>query len=338
MLLAKTNVAALLEAAAAIQTVFAPAKVNGVTQFAPFAPGLQLELEAKTERSPKDLLLPQCEHMYAFGTREDGSTFIRDASKPTAQLLFGARPCDVRAIECTDNVFLEVGFVDEFYKARREALTIVAFACAAPDETCFCDSMGLDPNAAPTADVLLNDAGENYEVLPQTERGQALVDTWKPFLTEGAAIPGATRCALQIDTTCLHDTFIELADSDELWEAFSLKCLNCGTCTFLCPSCYCFDICQEQKGKGGLRYRCWDSCMFAEYTEMAGGHNPRATKRSRVRNRFLHKLAFFEERFGKTLCVGCGRCVEKCPVGIDITMLIERAARLREEGKEAAHV
>ncbi|MBO4352620.1 MAG: 4Fe-4S dicluster domain-containing protein, partial [Eggerthellaceae bacterium] len=108
-----------------------------------------------------------------------------------------------------------------------------------------------------------------------------------------------------------------------IWDNLSIKCLNCGTCTYVCPTCHCFDISQENRRKDGVRFRCWDSCMFSEYTAMAGGHNPRPEKLERVRNRFMHKLNFFERRYGISLCVGCGRCVEKCPVALDITRLID---------------
>ena len=143
--------------------------------------------------------------------------------------------------------------------------------------------------------------------------------------------PQEVHCTLQVDSTNIKEKLDALGDSPELWDALSIKCLNCGTCTYLCPTCYCFDISQENKYKEGLRFRCWDSCMFSEYTEMAGGHNPRPNKKDRVRNRFMHKLNYFEDRYGKMLCVGCGRCVEKCPVNLDITVLIDKIGALSHE-------
>jgi ferredoxin len=108
-----------------------------------------------------------------------------------------------------------------------------------------------------------------------------------------------------------------------LWDELHLPCLGCGTCTFACPTCYCFEMGPELRGTMGTEMRYWDSCMFSEYTRMAGGHNPRPTLKERLRNRYLHKLSFFAERYGQGLCVGCGRCIEKCPVGLDISKVIE---------------
>ena len=183
---------------------------------------------------------------------------------------------------------------------------------------------------------MLRDCGDSYTVVAQTDKGQdALAGAWKAFVEEGDAAPADAHCTLAVDGAGIKDKIGRLADSDELWDAMSIKCLNCGTCTFVCPTCYCFDIDQENRNKEGVRFRCWDSCMFSEYTEMAGGHNPRPEKKDRVRNRFMHKLNYFEDRYGKMLCVGCGRCVEKCPVSLDITVLIDTVNALAE--KEAAN-
>ncbi|MBR3004774.1 MAG: 4Fe-4S dicluster domain-containing protein, partial [Lachnospiraceae bacterium] len=118
-----------------------------------------------------------------------------------------------------------------------------------------------------------------------------------------------------------------------IWDKVTKGCIGCGTCTFVCPTCYCFDIDSENYGAEGCKYRCWDSCMFSDYTRLAGGANPRPTKKERLRNRYMHKLSYFNERYGETLCVGCGRCVEKCPAHLDISEFIEKASAA-ELGKE----
>jgi ferredoxin len=251
-----------------------------------------------------------------------------------------------------DDVFLTKGYDDEFYGARRERLTTVAIGCTEVLESCFCDSMGLNPGSAPSADVQLSVLadGSGWLVVAQTEKGEAAVASWSDFLEresgEGAAPSvtlseakslaenvstntdvavsslAQTTCTLKVNTEGLKSK-LDLMFEHPLWEEVSKKCITCGTCTFVCPTCHCFDISQENKMKDGERFRCWDSCMFSSYTEMAGHHNPRADKASRVRQRFMHKLCFFEDRYGKSLCVGCGRCVEKCPVALDITVLID---------------
>ena len=336
MLLEKTKLDSLLEELSKEAVVYVPKTVSGVRKFAPYITSDKMELDmVKTVLPPKDLLFPQSQKMYHYGVDEAGDMFVDPIIESGDQVLFGVRPCDVRSIECLDDVFLTRVFVDEYYQAKRDKLLLVSLGCTAPNEACFCESVGISPNEAPAADIMLRDCGDAYLVTPQTEKGQAAVDgSWAPYLSEGDATPEDVHCSLQVDTTNMKDNFAELYDSDELWDSFTAKCLNCGTCTFGCPSCYCFDIDQENRCKEGVRFRCWDSCMFSEYTAMAGGHNPRATKKDRARNRFMHKLSYFEDRYGKILCVGCGRCMEKCPVGIDITVLIERANELSK--KEAA--
>lgn len=133
-----------------------------------------------------------------------------------------------------------------------------------------------------------------------------------------------------------------LFESD-LWSDIADTCVQCGTCTFVCPTCYCFDISQDQRADEGSRFRCWDSCMFTDYTLMAGGHNPRAERSTRVRQRFMHKLCYFEQRYGESLCVGCGRCIQECPAAVDITRIIDAiddmpvASEAVAAGSEAAH-
>lgn len=183
--------------------------------------------------------------------------------------------------------------------------------------------MGQDPNNAPSADIQLRDAGECYTVEAHTDKGREALEAWKPFLEQGEAEVTDVHCTLKVDMDGVKEKLDKMFDAP-LWDEVSTKCLNCGTCTYECPTCHCFDICQENRMKDGYRFRCWDSCMFSEYTAMAGGHNPRPTKVERVRNRFMHKLDYFEDRYGKELCVGCGRCVADCPVGLDITVLIDQ--------------
>jgi ferredoxin len=153
-------------------------------------------------------------------------------------------------------------------------------------------------------------------------------------LEEGDAQIVRGSCTLKVNASGIKEKLDGMFEHP-LWDEVAKKCLTCGTCTFVCPTCHCFDISQENRMKEGERFRCWDSCMFSSYTEMAGNHNPRADKTSRVRQRFMHKLCFFEDRYGKSLCVGCGRCVEKCPVALDITCLIDEIGTL---AIGAAHV
>ena len=323
MKLAKQNLTQLLQRLAAERDVFVPATVAGVTKFARFGEGIEPDFDlVNTTLPPKDLLFPQTQKMYHFDVDANGSYHINEYDESREQVVFGIRPCDMRSIVCMDEVFLTKGFVDEFYANAREKLTCVCIGCAKAAETCFCESMGVDPQLAPNADVMLQDCGDAYNVLAQTDKGEALVASWDDLMEDGDAKPVFCDVALQVNMDGVVDKLEGMYDAP-IWDNLSIKCLNCGTCTYVCPTCHCFDISQENRRKDGVRFRCWDSCMFSEYTMMAGGHNPRPEKKERVRNRFMHKLNFFERRYGMSLCVGCGRCVEKCPVALDITRLID---------------
>lgn len=330
--LPKEKLTQLLSKLSQSAVVYVPKDVAGQIKFAPFVSNDPIRLDTTNSlMPPKDLLFPQCQNMYHYGVDSHNEVFIDPIIESSEQVIFGIRPCDIRSIECLDDVFLTKGFVDEYYQAKRDKLLTVALGCTNPAQTCFCESMGLDPNAAPAADIFLREDEQNYAVYPQTEKGNNALDAWEEFLEDGEVAVVKAHCTLRVDATHVKEQLDALSESDELWNAMSIKCLNCGTCTFLCPTCYCFDISQENKYKEGVRFRCWDSCMFSEYTEMAGGHNPRPTKRDRVRNRFMHKLNYFEDRYEKKLCVGCGRCVKKCPVNLDITVLIDKIGALSHE-------
>ena len=323
MILAKQNLAPLLESMANGRDVFVPAVVDGVAKFARYGEGVESAFDlVNTTMPPKDLLFPQTQKMYHYDVDANGSYHIYEYDESCEQVVFGIRPCDMRSIVCLDEVFLTKGFVDEFYANAREKLLCVSIGCAQAAETCFCESMGIDPQLAPNADIMLQDCGDAFNVIAQTEKGEAEVARWESYLEQGEAQPVACDQPLKVSMDGVVDKLEGMYDHP-IWENLSIKCLNCGTCTYVCPTCHCFDISQENRRKDGVRFRCWDSCMFSEYTAMAGGHNPRPEKLERVRNRFMHKLNFFERRYGMSLCVGCGRCVEKCPVALDITRLID---------------
>jgi ferredoxin len=316
--------------APAIHEAMAPAPTANATAacFALYQPTKEPAFQAvNTMMPPKDILFPQTQKMYRYGFDAEGNAFIDTIHDADEVVLFGLRSCDVASIECMDDVFLTKGYDDEFYGARRALLTTIAIGCAETAETCFCDSMGLDPNTAPQADIQLNasTSGDVYLVTAQTERGETALEAWLPFLEDGADDVRIAQgvCTLKVNATGIKEKLDGLFEHP-LWDEVAKKCLTCGTCTFVCPTCHCFDISQENRMREGERFRCWDSCMFTAYTEMAGHHNPRVDKTSRVRQRFMHKLCFFEERYGKSLCVGCGRCVEMCPVALDITCLIDK--------------
>ncbi|HHV16111.1 MAG TPA: 4Fe-4S ferredoxin [Gelria sp.] len=271
---------------------------------------------------PKSVVFPQTERMYSFTSTGPAVEIKETFESPQPRIIFGLRACDAAAIACFDDVFLTMGFIDSFYQARRDNTTIVAHACYEPGANCFCEAMGVDPTEPVNADVIIRDAGEVYIWESKSSKGEKLTAALGSLLeNKEAAAPGLKPFQQQANYEGVAEKLKGMFE-DPIWEQLAATCQTCGICTYVCPSCYCFDIQVKSWGEEGYRFRCYDSCMYSEYTQMAGGHNPRGNERERFRNRFLHKLQFFSERYGKPLCTGCGRCIVACPAGINIVEII----------------
>jgi len=326
--LAKTKIEAVLNQLAEKAEVYVPLKQGAISSFGVWSAavsGENLALESlNTLMSPKSVVLPQTEKMYTFSTSGQQAEVKEVCADSGERVIFGARACDTKSLNVLDEVFLTRGYEDAFYKARREKLTVIGRACAQPGPHCFCSSMGVDPLEPAGADVILYDAGEEFGWEPVTERGQALTNQLNEFLGDRELPkPSAAEFRTRVDIEGLPEKLNRMF-AHPVWEELAAKCMNCGICTYLCPGCYCFDIQVKTRGQEGYRFRCWDSCMYPEYTQMAGGHNPRQSKHERFRNRFLHKLEFIHERYGTLGCTGCGRCVVMCPNGVNIVSIINR--------------
>jgi sulfhydrogenase subunit beta (sulfur reductase) len=279
----------------------------------------------------KKFFFPQTETIlkYEFGDDLKIEDCAVHAGEQT--VLFGVRPCDVASFAMMDRVYLEDP-VDEAYRRRREGTTVVALGCSNPDETCFCRSFDIDLGKAPGADVLATDTGDEVVFIAQSDKGEDFLKSLNGVLEEATSgdenkVRDAQDQAKSEYVTSVNPAGImEKLDSmfeDSYWDNLYRRCIGCGTCTFICPTCHCFDIQEYSTGDKGERIRCWDACMFEDFTQMAGGHNPRTTQKARVRQRFMHKLNYFPHQHGgEYACVGCGRCVRKCPVNLDILEVI----------------
>ena len=331
MLLKKSDITKALEILAVSASVFVPGVVADVKRFKLWD-GEEVTLGGdNTVLPPKDILFPCTEKMYNYKLGK--SIEIKEVVDNTQQVIFGIRPCDARSIYLMDKVFFEKGFVDSFYKRKRENTLLFAYGCDTVCRTCFCDSMGLEPKDAPNADVMMHDAGDALAMEAYTEAGKAVLEKIGSLLVaDDAALASAkankTECELKVNATADLPEKLGKMFEHPIWDEVTRACMGCATCTYVCPTCYCFDIDSDNHGAEGTKYRCWDSCMFSDYSRMAGGHNPRPTKKERVRNRYMHKLSFFHDRYGEMLCVGCGRCVEKCPAHMDITTFIDKVAEV----------
>lgn len=316
----------LFTAISAAQKLYIPADNKGQAQFLPYTDGMEMSDALNTVRSAKDLFFPQTENLVGFQVqgREITVQETRDPVEPF--VVFGVRACDAKSFEILDRVFLSDP-VDTFYQSRREHGTVVTMSCSAPEETCFCSVFGIDP-ALPGGDVSCWKAEEALYLQANTEKGEALLASLS--ILEDAAetdvkpAQEATRAVM--DKLPLKDLNLEGFDGDHLMEKFndpawaklSQSCLGCGTCTFVCPTCQCYDVKDFDTGHGVQRFRCWDSCMYSDFTMMAHGTN-RPTQLERFRQRFMHKLVYFpSNNEGIYGCVGCGRCLSKCPISMNI--------------------
>lgn len=307
-----------------------PMEIDGVTRFARWEQGARTALGAgNTLLPPKEALFPQNEKVFNYEMSNEEAKLVPSAAAAEETIILGIRPCDVRAIQALDNVFLTKDYVDELYKTRRRHTLLIALGCTQPAPTCFCSSVGGDPLQAEGADIMLWDLGETYGLEALSDKGKDLLKKIDKFMSKsGGKKPAAGKFSLEVDSRGIAEKLHNMFE-DPIWDRWYQKCLGCGICTFICPTCHCFDMQEKHTGQwDGYRYRCWDSCMFQEYSLMAGGHNPRPTKKERLRNRFLHKLCFFQERYGMLLCTGCGRCVRECPVGMDITKFIKEVSEV----------
>ncbi|TGX98726.1 4Fe-4S ferredoxin [Hominisplanchenecus murintestinalis] len=334
--IAKENLSALFRLIAESQELYLPVRTAEQVNFGVWREDAEVDLDTlKSVKSPKDAFFPQSENLYTCIKEGKKIQIEPEALKEQKFVVFGMKACDVQGVQVLDKVFL-ADPVDTFYAARRDHGTIVAMACHEPEESCFCKVFGIDC-AEPAADVATWMVEGNLYWKSLTEKGEALTKDVESLLEsaddadekkvedEKAAIRSIVE-KLPYSNLSLEgwngDALSEKFDSP-LWEELYKPCLACGTCTFVCPTCQCYDIKDYNTGHGVKRYRCWDSCMYSDFTMMAHGNN-RTSQMQRYRQRFMHKLVYFPaNNDGMYSCVGCGRCVEKCPASLNIVKVIK---------------
>ncbi len=334
----KKDWAAGIERAKTAYRVYGPVKEKEDYEFRALDKGQLPDLQFKNTRlSPKSIVFPQSEVMFTYSldeSRED-CRILKDVKADDAlRAVIGIRPCDALSFPIVRRNFDTPEFQDTYWIRAYEATTFIGLACATPCHTCFCTSAGTGPFGTEGLDLLLIEDGERFYADVLTPKGEAFMTAagWNSPADEKAAarIETLKAKAESAVTSVVHTenlknkTILELYDAP-FWEEEAFACINCGTCTFVCPTCWCFDIQDETFGKTGVRMRNWDSCMFPLFTLHASGHNPRPQKYERVRQRFMHKLKYYVDKYDNGIqCVGCGRCIRSCPVNIDIRRICNR--------------
>lgn len=323
----------LFRAVSSDNALYIPVDANGGARFEKWEEGKTLSDALNTVRSAKDFFFPQTENLMDFKTEGKTVEVIDTRSECEDFVIFGVRACDVKSFEVLDRVFLSEP-VDTYYKNRREHGVIVSLACNKPVETCFCHTFGIDASD-PDGDVVCWKDDDALYMTVKTEKGEKLlksIESVTESADENAADKQRKIIADRLEKLPLRslsaDAFgdgktSEFFDAPE-WAELSESCLGCGTCTFVCPTCQCYDIKDFNTGHGVKRFRCWDSCMYSSFTKMSAGQ-PRLTQLERFRQRFMHKLVYYPtNNDGLFSCVGCGRCMAKCPIQMNIVKVMKK--------------
>jgi ferredoxin len=292
----------------------------------------------------KQYLFPPESLLWRVRRDEDGFQVEPDTTERPRYAFIGVRSCDLAAIGVQDRVFLSPGATDSAYGAVRESAFIVAVNCGSPAGTCFCVSMGTGPRASNGYDLALTElvqaSGSTFVVHVGSERGKAVIDavSHEPATAEvtreadAVVERAAARMGREMDTFDIKDLLYRNREHPR-WDDVADRCLTCGNCTMACPTCFCSNIedTSDLTGAVAERHRVWDSCFTTDFSYISGG-SVRTSNKGRYRQWMTHKLGTWIDQFGTSGCVGCGRCITWCPVGIDIT---EEVAAIRAtDGEE----
>jgi len=297
--------------------VYAPVR-SDVVRLQEVGSGENIDLTENTYLPPKDLFFGKRDVLFTF----DGPAMALPLDTVGSRVLFGLRRCDLNAIAHQDLLYMQQRR-DPIYAARREATVLIGYHCpSAPSPYCFCGSMELKE----CQDLMLMERPDYFLVETGSEKGEKFIRSLpRYFLTtferpteDDRRTPGTDRLATR-DIAALF--------GNKLWEEGAKKCLSCGACTTLCPTCYCYEIHDEVELGDldrGVRCRYWSSCQLREFTRVAGDYSFRDDRIDRFRHRIYHQMQYFRDRYGVNLCTGCGRCISFCPTRIDWVDIVNR--------------
>ena len=307
--------------------IYTPMKKGGLVSFERYNSGQEALFDfSNSVRIPKEIFFPQSEVLFTFQSPDEGAEPQEQSAE--RRIIFGIRPCDARSLLLLDKVFNQEDFQDPYYVEKRDNTLLIGMGCEHPQSTCFCTFVGGNPFDKVGLDIILTKLDDNrYFLESLTEEGAKLIGEEKRFKdanqsekqeADRVQKEAGDQIKSEVSIEGLKEKLDNMFDSP-LWDEIHQKCLGCAICTYLCPTCHCFALLDEE----GARIRNWDSCMFSGFTLEASGHNPRISNKERMRQRIMHKFNYFVTNFDETSCVGCGRCIRNCPVNMDIREIIE---------------
>jgi sulfhydrogenase subunit beta (sulfur reductase) len=335
----KSKIPILIEELTKESQVFGPVRKEGLVSFERISSGNETHLDVRnTKKPPKEVFFPQTEILFTYRAGKEGVEIAKAPSMKTKMVLLGVRPCDAKGFVLLDKFLSSGEHKDLPYLEKRGNATIIGLACNHPLSTCFCTSVGGSPFGKQGMDLLLQDIDDKYLIETVTDNGEKLIErlSWLKD-AEKADIERVRKLSKDVEKTITSELSIEGVNEkldqmfdDPIWIQIHQKCVGCGVCAFVCPTCCCFDVLDEETEEG-KRVRIWDSCQFPCFTLQGSGHNPRPSGKERMRQRIMHKFNYFVKNFGESFCVGCGRCVRECPVNLDIRKIIDEISTRQVE-------
>ena len=281
-----------------------------------------------TYKSPKEFFFPQYEKLMTFvrcsaDLPDESTTLVPDFEREERGLIiFGVRPCDLTALGIVTKVLTQGKFTDPYFATRLENSIIIGVGCREKKTGCFCELLTLDKSYSENCDLFLEDMEDSYRVQYVSDKGKEKLAEFIPGLEADAPAPTDLQPFFFLPSKEKNIEAKNIFDNVN-WGQVAEICQGCGLCSFVCPTCHCFDFKDVEQNGAFCRYRTWDSCMNPKFTLHASGHNPRESKTERFRQRVLHKYLYFPQNVGETACTGCGRCIRSCPAGMNFKQIIE---------------